>query len=261
MSDDKTDVNISLKSVILDYPIYGTGFNLFSRKLVSIATAGKISSNQNCQYVRALDNISLNFIPGDSIALIGGNGAGKTTLLKLLAGIFYPTSGKVNVSGNVATLLGTGFGLDENATGYENILLGGIVLGISRSIMRSKIEEIEDFTDLGEFLNLPLRTYSAGMRARLAFAISTSINPDILIVDEGLAVGDHSFYDKANKRFEEFLGKSSILVFASHSSELVKRFCNKSIVMNHGRIEFQGSIDDGLDYYSQNIIDRRNTMV
>ncbi len=244
------DIGISLKSVTLDYPIYDSAPNLLTNTLISIASAGKISTNAKHQYVRALDNISIDLKPGDNLAIIGGNGAGKTTLLKILAGIFHPSSGKRTACGNIATLLSTGFGLDEDCTGYENIILGGITLGFTRKQISEKIPEIEEFTELGNFLNIPLRAYSAGMRARLAFAISTAIHPDILIIDEGLGAGDKNFYNKATKRFENFSQNSKVLVFASHDNDLLEKFCNKSIVMNHGKLEFSGSVQEGLAYYN-----------
>ena len=245
-----TDVGISLESVTLDYPIYDSGPSLFTNTLISIASAGKISTNEKHQYVRALDNISIDLKPGDNLAIIGGNGAGKTTLLKVLAGIFYPSIGQRTISGSIATLLSTGLGLDEDCTGYENIVLGGITLGFSRKQIAARVPEIEEFTELGDFLNLPLRAYSAGMRARLAFAISTAIYPDILIIDEGLGAGDKNFYEKARRRFENFSQNSKILVFASHDDDLLEKFCNKSIVMSHGQIEFSGSVQEGLSYYN-----------
>lgn len=248
-----TDIGISLESVTLDYPIYDNGPSLFSNTLISIASAGMISANAKHQYVRALDNISINLRPGDSLGIIGGNGAGKTTLLKTLAGIFHPSNGRRLVSGRIATLLSTGFGLDEDCTGYENITLGGITLGFTRKQISERILEISEFTELGNFLNLPLRAYSAGMRARLAFAISTAIYPDILIIDEGIGAGDKNFYDKARKRFEDFSQNSKILVLASHDDDLLERFCNKSIVMHHGQIKFSGPLKEGLSYYKEKI--------
>ncbi len=245
---------IILRNVTIDYPIYSSGPKFLSKKILSLATAGIIGSSQSHNYVRSLDGIHLHLSSGDRLAVIGGNGAGKTTLLKVLAGIYFPSNGERIVNGTVTTLLGTGFGLDEDSTGYENIILGGIALGQTAETMTNKISEIEAFTELGEFLSLPFRTYSAGMRARLAFAIATAVYPDILIIDEGLGVGDQAFFNKANKRVEDFSQKAKILVIASHDTSVLKKFCNKAIVLHHGKLQFQGTLEDSLQFYAANIV-------
>lgn len=245
---------IVLQNVVLDYPIYNLSPRFLSKKILSLATAGVISSAQSYKYVRSLDDINLSLKSGDRLAIIGGNGAGKTTLLKVLAGIYHPSSGQRTVSGSITTILGTGFGLDEDSTGYENIVLGGIALGQTAKTMKSKIPEIEAFTELGEFLSLPLRTYSAGMRARLAFAIATSVYPDILIIDEGLGAGDQAFFNKANQRLEEFSLNAKILIIASHDNSLLRKFCNKGVVLHHGKLLFHGTLEESLQYYAENIV-------
>lgn len=244
-------IEISLENVTLDYPIYGSSPKLFARKLLSIASAGRIIENHSYQYVRAIDGLTLKLTAGDRLGVIGGNGAGKTTLLKLISGIYHPTSGTLSVNGKISTILGTGFGLDENATGFENIALGGITIGFLQKEIQDKVEEIASFSELGNFLNLPLRTYSAGMKARLAFAIVTAIYPDILIIDEGIGAGDNLFYKKAEERFENFTMSSKIFILASHSEDLIKKFCNKVIVMHHGKIQFIGDTMSGLDFYKK----------
>lgn len=244
-------VHIKVENVTLDYKIYEHSTLSFKKTLVSLATAGAITkNNKGIIKVRSLANIDLSLKPGDKLGLIGGNGAGKTSLLKLLAGIYEPTIGHVESRGKITTLLGTGFGLDDEASGYQNILLGGIALGYSMKEMKECSDNIAEFTELGDFLNMPLRTYSAGMRARLAFAIATCKRPDILLIDEGIGAGDTSFYEKANKRLEAFLGNASILVLASHSDSLIKRFCNKCLYLNHGKIEYFGDLDKGLKLYN-----------
>lgn len=244
-----SSIHLHLKNVVLDFPLYGSKPKFFSKALLSIATAGKISQGSAYSYVRALDGIDLDLKSGDRLGLIGGNGAGKTTLLRVLSGIYHPTSGMCEAEGKICTVLGTGFGLDEDSTGYENIYLGGVTLGYTRREIESVMGDIETFTELGRFLSLPLRTYSAGMRTRLAFAISTAIHPDILIMDEGLGAGDQVFYEKAKKRFEKFADSSKISVLASHSDDLMKRFCNKAIVMHHGQIVFSGDVKEALKWY------------
>jgi len=241
---------IVLKNVSLDYPVYGQEPRLITKKLISLASAGKFISSNKIPYVRSVDSLSLTISPGQRVALIGNNGAGKTTILKLISGIYKPSRGKVSVVGTVCPILGTGFGLDDDATGYENIVLGGIVLGAKARDMKEKIEEIADFTELGEFLRMPLKTYSAGMKARLAFDITTSIESDILVIDEGIGAGDKTFNLKAHDRLTHFLKKASILILASHSEELVRQFCTHGLVMKSGRQEFFGPIDEALSYYA-----------
>jgi ABC-2 type transport system ATP-binding protein len=239
---------IILENVNLDYPVYGSGPRFFAKRLVSLASAGMIHVNERYSFIRSLDDVTLIVKAGDRLALIGGNGAGKSSLLKIISGIYHPTRGKITIKGKVTPILGFGFGLDDSASGYENIILGGVALGYSVNYMKAKTKEIEDFTELGDFLNMPIKTYSSGMRARLAFAITTSTGSEILVMDEGIGAGDNAFFNKAQKKLESFLGMASILVIASHSTDLLKRFCNKGVVMKHGKLEFIGSLDDALTY-------------
>jgi ABC-2 type transport system ATP-binding protein/lipopolysaccharide transport system ATP-binding protein len=243
-------VNVHLKDVSLEYPVYTNQPKLFAKKLATLAGAGKFVKHNKLAYVRSVDNLTMNLSSGDRVGLIGNNGAGKTTVLKLIAGIYKPTSGSVSVTGSICSVLGSGFGLDEDATGYENIILGGIANGHSAKEMQGKVKDIEEFTRLGKFLDMPLKTYSAGMRARLAFAITTSFTSDILIMDEGIGVGDKEFYDKAQKRLDSFLDKANILIMASHSEALLKQFCNYGLVMKSGQKQYFGPIDEAFDYYN-----------
>lgn len=186
--------------------------------------------------VRAIDNISLEIGDGDRIGLVGHNGSGKSTLLRVLSGIYKPASGSITITGKVGTLLDPSAGLDAEATGYENIFLRGYILGMSKREIQAKLEEIANFSELGDFLELPLKTYSAGMSARLAFAVSTSAQNDILLVDEGIGAGDADFQEKASRRVEDLFSRTSIVIIASHAEDLIRRFCNKKIEMEHGRI-------------------------
>jgi len=201
--------------------------------------------------VQALEDVSLEFRNGDRVALIGHNGSGKTTLLRVLAGIYEPVSGTVDVQGHTAPLFDISLGMDLEATGYDNIQMRGLFLGMSRRQIRGKLAEIEEFTELGNFLNLPMRTYSAGMKMRLAFAISTSFNPDILLVDEGISAGDASFLNKANRRLSEFASQAAIIVLASHSEYLVRRMGGKAVLMEHGRVRAVGTTDEILKLYGK----------
>ena len=193
--------------------------------------------------------MSLNIEHGERVGLIGRNGAGKTTLLRVMAGIYEPPAGTVEVEGRVAPLFDIGMGMDPESSGYENILLRGLYLGLRKAEIRAKVDEIAEFTELGEFLEMPLRTYSAGMFARLAFAISTSIDPEILLLDEGIGAGDEAFLEKAKQRLDAMINRARIMVLASHSDELVRKLCNRAILMQNGEIVASGSTDEMLERY------------
>jgi ABC-type polysaccharide/polyol phosphate transport system ATPase subunit len=241
---------ITLKEVTVNFPIYnGAGRSLRSH-LIAATTGGRIRANAGRRIVvNALDRVSLSIFHGDRIGIIGGNGAGKTTLLRVLAGIYIPFPGYVRIEGKIAPLFDTGFGMDMDATGYENIRLRFLYLGFSRKEMESRIDEIAEFCELGAFLHMPLRTYSAGMQTRLAFAVSTSIDPEILLLDEQIGAGDAAFITKAARRFEQLVERSGILVLASHSDAAVRQFCTKGLVLEHGRLVFAGPVDDALERY------------
>lgn len=246
-------VSIDLKNVTLEYPVYDYSHLSLQKTLASLASAGTISQSvKGFINIRSIDNVSLSLKSGDKLAIVGGNGAGKTTLLKVIPGIYAPTQGECIVKGKVTTILGTGYGFDD-ATGYQNIVLGGIAVGYSRREMEGCIDDIADFSELGEFLSMPIRTYSAGMRARLAFGIATCMRSDIVTIDEGIGAGDANFYEKANLRLQNFLGNASILIIASHANDLLKKFCNKCLYLNHGKVEFFGPLEEGLDFYQSGV--------
>src|SRR5262249_10715165 len=173
--------------------------------------------------------------------------AGKTTMLRVMAGIYEPVSGAVSVDGHVAPLFDVALGIDPDSSGYENIRLRGLYLGLSRSEIKAKTDEIAEFTELGAFLSLPLRTYSLGMRARLAFAISTCIEPEILLLDEVVGAGDAAFIAKARQRLEALVARAGILVLASHSDSLVRQFCNKAILLDQGSVVATGPISEVME--------------
>ncbi|MBU6234696.1 MAG: ATP-binding cassette domain-containing protein [Alphaproteobacteria bacterium] len=242
---------IDLDNITLEYPVYNySSLSIKSALISKLASTGVINrTSTSTVHVKSLDNVSLRVRPNDRVAIIGGNGAGKTSLLKVISGIYDPSQGQRRVQGHVTTLLGTGFGLDDEATGYQNIILGGIALGYSRKDMIESFDEIASFTQLGDFLNMPLRTYSAGMRAQLAFAIATCRNPEILLIDEGIGAGDAQFMKRANERIEKFVGASSILIMASHAEELLDQFCNKCLYLQAGRPIFYGDYHEGMEMY------------
>lgn len=200
----------------------------------------------------ALENINLTIEEGQRVALLGKNGAGKTTLLRVLAGIFSPTYGTVDREGTVSALLTAGIAMNPDASAYENILLTGLLLGIDqRQINDEVIPDVEEFTELGKFMSMPMRTYSTGMEARLAFAISTAIQPEILLMDENLGAGDAFFVEKARARINKLLDGSSIIVLASHNLAIIEQICQQAIVLKKGKIEFVGDIGTGIEYYQR----------
>lgn len=230
-------VSIEARNICVDFPIYENSQRSLKNAVISVSTGGKLGSdNRNHAVVRALDNLSFDFEKGARVGLVGHNGSGKTTLLRVLSGVYAPVTGQLEVKGRVASLLDVSMGIDQDATGYENIYLRGIMLGLSPEQIHKRTHDIAEFSELGEYLSLPVRTYSSGMMMRLAFAISTSVEADILLMDEWLSVGDESFREKAAARLEEIVSSASILVIASHDPSLIERVCNRKIYLEHGQI-------------------------
>lgn len=231
------ETSITAQNVSVEFPIYENSHRSLKNRMIDITTGGRIAKDiSRYPVVTALDGINFNIGHGERVALLGHNGSGKTTLLRVLSGVYAPTQGRLAIHGRTASLLDVSMGLDPDATGFENIYLRGIMDGLRPSVIRGKVDEIADFTDLGEYLNLPVRTYSSGMMLRLAFAISTSVEADILIMDEWLSVGDAEFSIKAKQRLDELVGQASILVIATHDPALVSRICTRSIKLEHGRM-------------------------
>jgi lipopolysaccharide transport system ATP-binding protein len=229
---------ISANNLVVEFPIYTSGHRSLKKAVLHASTGGRIAQDARARVtVRALDGISFVINSGDRVGLVGHNGSGKTTLLRVLAGAYEPVSGKLEMYGRVASLLDIAMGMDNEATGYENIILRGIMMGLPPAEMRARMEEIAEFSELGEYLNMPVRTYSAGMQMRLAFAVSTSISADILLMDEWLSIGDAQFSEKASKRLEAIIAQSQALVIASHSPELISKLCNRGIRLHQGRLE------------------------
>lgn len=244
-------VYLQLSGATVDFPIYGVDARSFKSNLLHHGTGGMINRDIGSQVsVRALDDVSLCFEEGDRIGLIGHNGSGKTTLLRVLAGVYEPTAGYVMHQGKITSLLDLTLGLSLDSTGRENILSFGSLVGLTRSELRERTEEIESFTELGDYLSMPVRTYSAGMMLRLGFAVCTCTNPDILLMDEWISVGDASFIEKAELRLKSLVDHAGILVLASHNQDLLEHVCTKGILLNHGRVQSMGSIRDVLDEYN-----------
>lgn len=227
--------HILLNNVCVDFPIYNTTGRSLKNQLMQAATGGRMGSNeQGHVVVRALQNICLELKEGDRLGVIGPNGAGKSTLLRVISGVYEPTGGSIVVQGKVTTLIDLSLGMDSEATGIENIFLRGALLGFNRTWLSAKVKEIVDFSGLGNFIEMPLRTYSTGMQMRLAFSIATLQQPEILVMDEWLTVGDADFQEKAQQQLKEIVQKSSILVIATHSPQLVQQVCNRMIKLERG---------------------------
>jgi len=245
-----SDVFIELNSVSVEFPIYNAHGRSLKRSLVSITTGGHLGLGKNDRVVvRALENVSLQFEHGDRVALIGHNGAGKTTMLRVLAGVYEPTNGYIVSSGKIAALSDIMLGIDIESTGHENISIRGRLLGLSQKEVEERRDEIAEFSGLGEYLDMPVRTYSSGMVLRLAFAVSTSVVPDILLLDEWIGAGDATFLSKAEERLNRLVGETGILVLATHSLSLASRVCNRAVWMEHGSVRVQGPIDDVIQAY------------
>lgn len=229
--------HISIAGVSVEFAIYGSSSRSLKNALMAQATGGRIMSGaRDVVTVRAIDDLSLEIADGERVGITGHNGAGKTTLLRVLSGIYKPSRGVITIAGRVGTLLDPAAGIDAEATGIENIYLRGHLLGMNRREIETAIADIADFTDLGDFLMLPMKTYSAGMAARLAFGISTSLKHDILLIDEGIGAGDETFREKAQKRIESMFARTSIVVLATHDKELIAMHCNRTIEMSHGKL-------------------------
>ena len=243
---------LRLRNVCVEFPIYQGSSRSLKRALLATSTHGNLARDALDRInVRALTDVSVDIVNGDRVGLIGLNGAGKTTLLKVLAGVYEPSQGRFISSGNVSSLLDIQVGLNPDATGRENIVLRGMYMGIHPQEMRTRVDGVAEFTELGHYIDMPVRTYSAGMMVRLAFSISTCIPPDILIMDEWLTAGDAQFLDKAQRRVEEFVRGSSILVLASHSTQLVEQWCNRAILLHQGRLMTIGPVQEVVAAYQR----------
>lgn len=243
---------IELRQVSVDFPIYNANSRSFKKKFLRLATGGTISSDANQRViVRALKEINLSLQHGDRVGLIGHNGSGKSTLLRLLAKIYEPSAGNLHIEGHVSPMLDLMQGIELEFTGYENIITRGLLLGLTRAQIQAQRDEIAELTGLGDYLFMPVRTYSSGMMVRLAFAISTSIKPEILLIDEIFGAGDADFMQKARARMVSLLDQSSIVIIASHANEIIREFCNKAVLLEGGVIKQFGPVNDVLAHLTQ----------
>ena len=216
------------------------------KEFVTTAIRGKLNYNE----FTALNNVSFTVKKGETIGLIGRNGAGKSTLLKVISGILKPTSGSVTVRGNIVPMLELGSGFDFDLTGRENIFLNGAILGYDEDFLKEKYDEILEFSELGKFIEAPIRNYSSGMLARLAFSVAAIVKPEILIVDEILSVGDTAFQEKSRNRMLELMGGGTTVLFVSHSIEQIKEMCRRVVWLEQGQIKMIGVADEVCDAYT-----------
>ncbi|MDE2174717.1 MAG: ABC transporter ATP-binding protein [Betaproteobacteria bacterium] len=246
--------SITLQNVHLDLPIFDVSAISLKKRVLRMGRRNRIAEdNTGVVVVRAIDDLSLKLESGDRLGLIGHNGAGKSTLLRVMAGIYPPTAGHIAVQGKTVPLLDISLGMDDQSTGRQNIRLRGLLLGMTDAEIKRKTEDIAEFTELGDYLDLPLRTYSSGMRVRLAFAISTAVEADILLLDEVLGVGDASFQEKANKRLQDLHARAEIVVLAIHSSDTIRKTCNKVLWMERGKVKMFGGVDEVVSAYDKHM--------
>lgn len=230
-------VSINADNLTVDFTVYNSPHRSLKKNLISFATGGRISSDAGGVItIRALDGVSFDLSEGERLGLTGHNGSGKSTLLRVLAGVYEPTGGNLKINGKIASLLDISIGMDPEASGFENVFLRGLLLGLTREQIRKKTEEIVEFSGLGDFIDLPVRTYSSGMSMRLAFSIATSVEADILLMDEWLSVGDADFVKQAEARLKSLVSKTPILVMASHSLEILQEVCTRVIRLEEGKI-------------------------
>ncbi|MDR3441145.1 ABC transporter ATP-binding protein [Telmatospirillum sp.] len=242
--------SLTLQNVSVDFPVYhGASFSLKKTMLGQLSRWVRRAETPQRRSILALQNITVAFEHGDRIALVGPNGAGKSTLLRVMAGVYEPTGGHIDIAGHVSPLFDVTLGIDLESTGFENIYLRALYLGLKPKEIREKIDEIADFSELGDFLNMPVRTYSTGMAYRLAFAVTTFLRPDILLMDEWVLSGDAAFQEKASARLKELVTISGILVLASHSDDILRRWCNKGVFLLGGKVQACGPIDMVLEAY------------
>ena len=242
--------NILLHQASVVLPIFNSSSRSITNTLVSAATGGALTAQKGGHIsIEALRNIDLEIVSGDRLGIIGHNGSGKSTLLRLLSGIYEPSSGKITRSGSISSLVDISLGINPESTGRENIFLRGKLMGLSKKDIDEKIDEIIEFSELGDYINLPVRIYSSGMLLRLAFSVSTSITADILIMDEWLSVGDGAFAERASNRLRELVDSSEILVIASHTRSLIEETCNKVVWLEHGVIKKVGPVAEIVPEY------------
>ena len=242
--------SISLLNATVEFPVLGPGNRSLRKTMISGALGGLIRQDSgHRRWISAIDSVSLEAESGARIGLLGDNGSGKSTLLRVLSGVYQPTLGRASISGTVATLIDLSLGINPEETGIQNIYLRARMLGIDKKRVATRLDEIVEFSELGDFIHMPVRMYSAGMQLRLAMSVSTILVPQILIMDEWLSVGDQSFKKKAELRLNSLVGECEILAIASHSRELLERVCTRGIILSKGQVIFDGPILEATQNY------------
>lgn len=247
-------VELKLENISVSFPVYHGGSRSLKKQLLFRGSGGQLARDAHHRItVEALRNISLQFKAGDRVAVIGANGAGKTTLLRVMAGIYEPEIGVITSRGRISPMFDVGLGIDSEISGYDNIRLRGLILGLSSGEIEERMADIVEFTELGDYLDLPVRTYSSGMMTRLTFAVATCFAPEILLMDEWIMAGDGGFLAKAQRRVEAFIQRAGVMVLASHNNEVCRRWCNRAVWMDRGEVRAEGAIDEILDAYTRQI--------
>lgn len=243
-------VEIEFDAVSVDFPIFNANGRSLTSRILEAATGGKLDKDpQGRVMVRALQDLSFSVSEGERVGLLGHNGAGKSTLLRVLAGVYKPQIGSATVHGKVSSLIDISLGINPEASGKENVFIRGALLGLSKSEIQRWYNDIVEFSELGDFIEMPVRTYSSGMHLRLAFAVSTVIRPEILLMDEWLSVGDENFKNKSEQRLTSLVDTAKILILASHSRELIETTCTRVIWLEHGVIRADGPVGEIVPQY------------
>lgn len=241
---------VTFDNVSIEFPIFNATGRSLTSSILKIATGGKLDADPNGRVlVKALTDISFSIREGDKVAFLGHNGAGKSTMLRALGRVYAPTKGTAEIIGEIGSLIDISLGINPEATGRENVFIRGQLLGLSKQEISDKYSEIVNFAELGDFMEMPVRTYSSGMHLRLAFAVSTVVRPEILLMDEWLSVGDADFQHKAEDRLRDLVSGTKILAIATHSRELVESVCNRAIWLEHGQIKMDGPVSKVVPKY------------
>jgi ABC-type polysaccharide/polyol phosphate transport system ATPase subunit len=246
------ELRVTLDAVAVSFPVYQGGSRSLKKRVLFRGSAGRIGRDANQRIVvEALRDVSLSLRTGDRLALIGSNGAGKTTLLRVIAGIFEPVHGVVVTRGRISPMFDINLGIDPELSGFDNIRTRALLLGIAPRAIERHIPEIAEFTELGDYLEMPVRTYSSGMMLRLGFAVATCFEPEILLMDEWILAGDAHFMAKAQLRIQEFVERASVLVLASHNLDLCSRWCTKALWLEQGQVRALGPVEEVLGEYGR----------
>lgn len=245
-----------MSKVMIDVKQISKQYKLYSRKSDRIKEAFSLTGKKYHKLFDALDDVSFTVNEGEMVGIIGKNGAGKSTLLKIITGVLTPTSGSMEINGKISALLELGAGFNPEYTGIENAYLNGTMIGFTKEEMDSKINDIIAFADIGEFIKQPVKTYSSGMFARLAFAVAINVDPDILIVDEALSVGDAFFQAKCYKKMSELKASGKTILFVSHDMGSVLKYCDKAIIIDHGKKVEEGDVEEMVDIYKKILVDQ-----